>query len=341
MRTLCFILLVTCWALAQSKLYLVGKVVAPVPGQRGCYIVNLSDGIQVKVKDAYFVEGLTPEPIRLEVTAIEGDSVLVRTNDLRVILSAGTEVGSREPLTVSAGQGAGKTGGVQNGKSASQERGPRASEESLLARERARQNGSIRDRYDDPVVSNGPLSPDQVFNNSGTYSQNDVASPMADFNNEQSRSARETTDGLPQDDLSSPYNRGGPSGMSSFEKGGKGSYNADLPATFVVEKTYFFLDSRQNVVLRVRVRNKGGQPSRFRLSCDCVNSSNRVVYSVNKELTRLEPGQYDYFDILTSLQPRTEMFGAGYTNSASVMQTIETKSFGEVRARPKVQALKD
>lgn len=337
-----WLLLLTGWALAQSQLFSVGRVTAPVPGQRGSYIVQLDQGVQVKVGDVYLVEGLTADPIKLRVTAIEGDSVLVSTSDQRVSLSAGTAVGSRNPVTVSAGQGAGETGGTRASKSAHDERGPSAESESELARDRARlKSTSIRDRYEDPVVSNGPVNPDQVFNNQGTYAPGDVAGPMADFNNQQAPMARETTDGLPQNDLTGPYNQAGPSGASGFEKGGKGSYDASLPATFVVDKVYFFLDSRKNICLRLKVRNKGGQPARFSVAADCANSSNRIVYSVKKDFPRLAPGEYDYFNVVTSLQPRQSMFSGGYVNSASVMSSIETESFGQVRPRPKVEALRD
>lgn len=342
MRFLVWFLLLACWAVAQSSLFKVGKILSTVPGQRGSYIVKLDDGVQVKLGDRFVVEGVSSGPIELVVSAIEGDSVMVRTTDQRVILSAGTEVGSRTPLTAPSGQGVGQTGGAHASRSASQERGPSASSESVLAQERGRLQGtSIRDRYDDPVVTNAPISPDQVYTREGVYAQNDVSTPMQDFNNQQSRQAADTTDGLPSNSPFSSYNQPGTSGASGFERGGKGSYDSSLPATFVVEKSYFFLDNQKNVCLRLKVRNKGGQPGRFQVACDCTNVGGKVVYSVTKEFAALDPGAYDYFSVVTALRPRTEMFGTGYVNSASMGSTIETSSFGEVRVRPRAEALKD
>ncbi len=338
-RATLLMLLMVSLALAQSKLYQVGKVLTPVPGQKGCYVIKLVQGVQVRVGAVLWVEGLTPDPIQLEVTALEADSATVRTRDHRVFLSQGTEVGSKDALTVSGGTGSGTMGGTRSGKSASQERGPDAASESTLAQERSRlKNTSLRERYDEPVVTNGPISTSEVYARQ-KYAQNDVAGALNDFNNEQAPMARETTDGLPGATRASNYNQTAPSGAAAFEKGGKGSFDANLPATFVVEKSYFFLDTQQNVCVRLKVRNKGGKAARFLAACDCVNAGGRVVYSISKEMPLLEPGEYNYFNVLTGLRPRREMLGTGYMNASSVTTRIETEQFGEVRARPQARPI--
>lgn len=335
--TLLTLLMAAALAVAQSNLYPVGKVLTPVPGQKGCYVVKLVEGVQVRVGDTFWVEGLTPDLIQLEVTALEADSATVRTRDHRVFLSAGTAVGSKDALTVSSASGSGTTGGVRASKSAAQEQGPDASRESVLAQERSRlKNTSLRERYDEPVVTNGPVSASEVYSRP-QYAQNDVATPLSDFNNEQAPMARETTDGLPGYSRASNYNQAGTSGAAAFEKGGLGSFDANLPATFVVEKSYFFLDNQQNICVRLKVRNKGGKPARFMASCDCVSGGGRVVYSITKEMPQLEPGEYNYFNVVTGLKPRRQMLGTGYMNASSVMTRIETEQFGEVRARPQAR----